>query len=641
MIELLINGQLVTGINEILLTKAVSDIGTISSREGEYSTTIEVPPTKSNLTALNYTQQFGNIVSLGSKRLEYELYESGVLISGGLARVLKVKETLSIVLFGGNSDWLAQIGDATLQELDVDNLNVVLGAFDVRDNRLNTTGFVFPNAWYDAVIPGSHVFGFNDFRPAFYVNYLINKMFDALGYAISGDILSNAIYNKIVIPFTNKYWKKRSLGKAYSGRPFVFSPLPIDALTNTSFLGIDIVYFADDNEYFSASGEWSLFSSGLYFRISFDPSIPTTKEYEYNITFNIPLAQPAPISFSLKTGRLTGGGVLYDTQTLETQSVSASGDYQFVGTATLNEGVFDNGRVFYIEFSTALTGTIMCTGGVLSIVGYDYEIEQPINQWTDFRGALPKTKQSDLLLTIVNQFNLLFTTDNLNKAVAFVSFDKVRENIPQAIDWSDKIDLSEAPEILFDFFDNYFKKNNFSYKIDDKDPYISGTTIGQGTIETDNENLEIEGDVFVSEFSPVERVDMLSIELPIIPINGISGELNPKIATVEITNNNIVTQSPFSAPTQSAELFFDPLGFDVLIPANYQILSRILANNKAIKLLIRLSRADFANVDFSIPIFLDIETENGQIRGHFFINQIDQYSVGANESCEVTLINID
>jgi hypothetical protein len=256
--------------------------------------------------------------------------------------------------------------------------------------------------------------------------------------------------------------------------------------------------------------------------------------------------------------------------------------------------------------------------------------------------ALPEIKQSDLVITILNQFLVVTSTDNISKAINFFKLETIKSNIHKAKDWTSKIDLSEDPTIVFDFFDNYYKTNFLKYNIDDKDPFISGTTIGQGSFDYDNENVENQGDVFESEFSPIVRQPMFGKELALIPINGIDGELNGKIAYVEITNNNLIQQLPFPMPTQSAELFFDKIGFDALIPTYYGTLKDILDNSKVLTMLIRLTRADITNLDFSIPIFLDFMHKNcGHVRGHFYINEISQYPLGTGGSCDVTLIQID
>lgn len=663
MIELLINGELVTGIDEILLTKAVSDIGTISSREGEYSTSIEVPQTKSNLAALNYTHQFGNVVSLGSKRLSYELYESGVLISGGLSRVLKIKETLSIVLFGGNSDWLAQMGDATLQDLDMSELDYLTNKGTVSANRLNTEKFCLANVLYtDATFwyYPSQPFDVGDFMPIFFIKYLIEKIVQSKGYSVNFTLLPNnqAMLDKeVLIP--NKVWTQNQ----HDGIAYKCSIAPSDNGGAGYGLGLSVLYLGGDilfvqnmtSKYggnpleipypygFPTTGKGATLSTTRYMAQKIENSVNFGAatvaggfiEIEISsvvagLSVNVSLFDPATNTQLIQLGKLV---------------ISSNGTYSiYLGwpISSLSNQIVSFNIGLYIIGGLGVE-VIKILGG--EVILYDDTAINQIQQQErnndimgDVSGMLPNVKQSDLLLTVVNQFGLLLTTDYFNKVVTFTQLDAIRANIPQAIDWSDKVDFSEPPEVLFDFFDNYYKKSWFAYSDDDKDPNLQGSQ--NGYLSFTNENLEDNGLVFQSQLCPIQRIDYIGNQIAASQFRLYQG-MKPKIARVEITTNNLITQYTMPAPVQSNEVFFKGLEFADLLLTNYNLLKRALANNKAVKLLVRLTRADFANVDFSIPIFLDIQTDNGQIRGNFFINQIDQYSVGANESCEITLINID
>jgi len=253
---------------------------------------------------------------------------------------------------------------------------------------------------------------------------------------------------------------------------------------------------------------------------------------------------------------------------------------------------------------------------------------------------LPKIKQADLLKTIVNQFSLLISTNTLSKEVSFIPLDKLIDNIGIAIDWSDKIDLSEEHEVLYNFFENYFQKNWLIYKDDDKDTNIAGSGLGNSYLLFSDENAQLDGTLFESEFSAISRVEVDGVQLATSPFYP-SEDLNPKLGVSKITSDNLIQQIYEAAPTQSNEIFFNDISFAKLLATNFEALKRVLANGIAIKILVRLTRSDFTNIDFSIPIFLDVMTAKGQLRGHFYINEISQYNVGANDSCEVTLIQID
>jgi hypothetical protein len=640
-IEIFFDGILIDGItDEIVFTYSTNDLGAIDTRQGVYSNSIDIPLTNNNRIAIGHANSFSSISGKPKLIIDCQVYESGVKILSGFAKINSSKDTITATIYSGNSDWYKSVSDSTLQDLDLDDYNFFFNDAGVNSNRLNTSKFVFPNVWYDKNIPSSYVFGANAFRPAFYVSDLLKKMIAKSGYAFYGELLEDELFKKCVIPYSNKYWYKRSFGKEVSFRPEVANNIQIDAATNRTFLGADIVYFRDSSKYIFFPGEWGEFNAGFYALLDWFPMPQTVKNLTYKLIINISSNQSSLMA-NFKTGKVDSMGNLVNTQIMSSVILNTAGDYIFEGSFSSGENGVD-GRVFYLEFDSPLIGQLNCKGGLMYYDGPDYKIEQTLNQWTDLALALPEIKQSDLVITILNQFLVVTSTDNISKAINFFKLETIKSNIHKAKDWTSKIDLSEDPTIVFDFFDNYYKTNFLKYNIDDKDPFISGTTIGQGSFDYDNENVENQGDVFESEFSPIVRQPMFGKELALIPINGIDGELNGKIAYVEITNNNLIQQLPFPMPTQSAELFFDKIGFDALIPTYYGTLKDILDNSKVLTMLIRLTRADITNLDFSIPIFLDFMHKNcGHVRGHFYINEISQYPVGTGGSCEVTLIQID
>jgi hypothetical protein len=641
-IEIFFDGILIDGItDEIVFTYSTNDLGSIDTRQGVYSNTIEIPLTNNNRIALGHSNSFSSISGKPKLIIDCQVYESGVLILSGFARINSSKDTITATIYSGNSNWYKSVSDSSLQELDLDDYNINFDGDGVNNNRLSTSNFVFPNVWYDKNIPSSYVFGENAFRPAFYVKDLLKKMIDKSGYSFYGELLEDELFKKCVIPYSNKYWKKRSFGKAVSFRPEVKTNIDIDVSTNRTFLGADIVYFKDSSKYLLFTGEWGIFTNGFYLSLDWFPMPNTEKILHYKVIMNSSSNQPSGIGATFKTAQVTNFGNLINEQSLTFTQFTNAGDYIFEGTFTsVENGTYP--RVFFIEFQSTFTGQLNCKGGLMYYGGPEYEIEQTTNQWTDFAKALPDLKQSDLVITILNQFLVITSTDNISRSINFFKLETIKSNINKAKNWTSKIDLSEQPTIIFDFFENYFRRNFLKYKIDEKDPFISGTTIGQGYFDYENENVENQGDIFESEFSPIVRQPMFGKELALIPINGIDGDLSGKIGYVEITNDNLITLVPFPAPTQSAELFFDGIGFDVLIPTYCKPLQDILENSKVLKMLIRLSRADITNLDFSIPIFLDFSHEScGHVRGHFYINEISQYPVGSGSSCEVTLIQID
>ena len=63
-------------------------------------------------------------------------------------------------------------------------------------------------------------------------------------------------------------------------------------------------------------------------------------------------------------------------------------------------------------------------------------MEMPISS------TLPDMSQEDFISTIFNQFGAVFISDNISKTVYINKFEDIKSNTVNALDWSDKIDLS-------------------------------------------------------------------------------------------------------------------------------------------------------------------------------------------------------
>lgn len=128
------------------------------------------------------------------------------------------------------------------------------------------------------------------------------------------------------------------------------------------------------------------------------------------------------------------------------------------------------------------------------------------------------------------------------------------------------------------------------YANDSNDPLLNNLNIGQGVFVIDDKNLPFELLIYESGFSGIARISNLGNTVASIPIREIS--VTPRIGVIEITNNNIITQYGFSTPTQSAEVFFNDLSFENLIPKYYSGLVIAFNRFKMIRLYLNLAAAD-------------------------------------------------
>jgi hypothetical protein len=645
MIKLYINDVLIEGLDEaIRLTKAVNNLGDLPSRQGEFSNTINVPKTKNNCSALGFGEQQTVKPNYQFQKLTFELYESEVLISLGTARILTVNQDFEIVLLSDNSDWTGTISDKSLQDLDLSALDFSFLPAEVASRRLNTADVCFPNVWYGEYINPLRPFDVPDFMPAVFIDYLVNKIFSEIGYSIQNNLSASAkeLWDKMVTIYSKKVWFYDLEGFAFHGK--LYEQVNVIPNSPLNSVGGDYIYKQDSNitsvAGFPISGK-SWFSSG--FGAVHPPSLYRNWRINFGLEYTtIAIAGNVDVVVIMDHGSFIIGTVYIDT---------ALQVYDFDFTTALVPAGITTSTTFSIDLTNVGGSGINIKYGEIWLSN-DKAGKAPqlystsLEYFTNLSGALPDIKQSELIRTLFNQFSIICSTDTLKKIVTFTQLDSLVSNIHTAPDWTSKIDLTEPVEFIFDFWDNYFQLNEFIYKDDERDSRIAFTKTGAGSIAYPNLNLPPSGIVFESAFSAISRSFEWNGAVQTKELaqceSRTEGDLNWKLGVSEITALNLITQFGQSAPTQSNEISFEGLDFASLISSNYNALKAVFKNSKAIKCLLRLTRAEYNSIDFSMPIFLDFTTEeNGHVRGHFYINLIDQYEVGENASCYVTLIQID
>jgi hypothetical protein len=263
-----------------------------------------------------------------------------------------------------------------------------------------------------------------------------------------------------------------------------------------------------------------------------------------------------------------------------------------------------------------------------------------------------KLKQDDLFKIYAQMFCALVTSDEITKTVTINSFDEIADNIPSAIDWSDKIDYSKIKELQFSF-DKYTQRNNLLYKEDNSVIKPTGT---DGVLNIDDETLNGISDLFTVPFAATEMVTRLQgVLLPQIKIFTTNGASPPATLPTQKAENRILLLervsgdvryrdgggTPTTVTTNLPVAWFIRLDKDYnlgfgnsLIENFYNTLESVLTRTKIVTENIRLNSVDILNLDFMKPIFLQ------QHNAYFYISKIKNYSFGKTESTEVELVKI-
>lgn len=221
---------------------------------------------------------------------------------------------------------------------------------------------------------------------------------------------------------------------------------------------------------------------------------------------------------------------------------------------------------------------------------------------------LPDMTQSAFLHAMM-QMNGLFAYAKDEKTIDFLSIDDILENIPKALDWTDKLvntslNYNVPENIEFEFLD-FERQNRFTYSNDSE-----VTTDYGASMYIENETIKESKDkeVIKLPFSPSNSVRYLKgpfarkrvAKIPLYTIetsedttevdDGYDDGLKPRILSykMDIFANIIAS--------------FQGLDWKNIISKKYIAYQKIIKNPRVLKVRCRLSDIDLSKLDFSLPV---------------------------------------
>jgi hypothetical protein len=249
---------------------------------------------------------------------------------------------------------------------------------------------------------------------------------------------------------------------------------------------------------------------------------------------------------------------------------------------------------------------------------------------------------------IMNQYSLTIQTDEVTKQVFLTPLDELNKNLSKAINWNEKINLSRPPSVKYKI-GSYGQTNYLNYKKDEDVP----EDLGRGSFTIDNFSLPLTNELITLNSAAVESdLRLLNEVTPTIPFQtsygGCFNGKKPRILLLDKITKSTSWKNTINGDTGNAtELplsYFnkntktDNLDFPSLISENYNVLTGIMNQVKFISANFRLTEVDISNLDFTIPVFLDVHYFEIHINGYFYINKISNFK--KNAPTKVDLIRL-
>jgi hypothetical protein len=652
-IELYINDvQCVLGEDEIVMSYATNKLQDIASRQGNYSNTFKIPMCNTNRLALGMVHQGTVIPTLFNSVVTARVLVNGAEEISGFAVVNTTKEDIELTIFSGNSDWITDIGDKAMNELNVSDLDHIYNSDNIESNRLNTyvNGFVYPNIYYGAWVDFSTRWKPTDFFPALFDYRLVKQIFTDIGKNVAGSLFENANFRKKIYCHHQATWfnKFRLLVETTVREKTTLAISSVNTFigqnavtSNGAYLGINdwgtspTTFYAGANTY--------LINGKLKFTVDL-ADMPGDTSVSIDVYDYLPAIFPSPAVETL-IGNIVSSTVVPGVNTIDISNV----EFTFGNNAILRH---------YMAFKLKFHGTtIKNTSGFFKV-----ELKDP----AVFYGAKTtlstilssELKQAEYLKDIFVRYGIIATYDKESNTVYLNEFNKLTANKYKAVDLSDQIDKSESIEIQHSL-SGYGQNNFIRNKNDENDANVSNSKYGDTVIKINNVNLPNNINQYESPLAALRRVDVDSKTVASIPIRQAEGTsfdpsknktLKPKAAYTYQTSQNLITQDGQSAPSYSSEVYFETpenLTADISMTWDYLLnklspeILNVIQTNRLYKILIRLRRQQVINLDFSIPVYIDSTINGTHISGYFYINLIDQYKPGSGEPCYIELLPID
>lgn len=691
------------GNENIVQTFSIFNFEDITSRSGDYTNLFELPFTNNNLSLIESCHIITTINTVPYRKLTCDILIDGTFFKTGFIIIDSISNTIKAKFFSGNTTFFNALKSHKLPDLDWSDLDHVWGYASALDACNNVLDYFYPVMDYNNQNLASDIVDIRKVLPSTKVGTIIDRIFQKVGYTYDSSGINLSSINKMCLPYSNN---NPTISAATQLNNSVDVQIAnnyhiIDQFNNT--FRVFFPGYPSDQQL----GTYNVFTSKkLYFNqivtagssLNFDFStqrftslysgtydfdcVAALVDYDtQNVTTYPPIGSYTVNTYTAIVCYKTSGGVKSSVKGqvcatgTKTEAYTGSGMFttisgltQTVTTDTLTGSVFmQSGDYLEFELKTyySIMGVSLGAGGpyytdytnmqvnvdseilAISTLTIDLQPDLVFGGLITYSSILPKISCSDFIKDICVREGLILTVDEDTKTVTPSRIEDVYDNIPNAVDWSDKIDDNSPDQISFKF-DSYGQNNFFKHKEDKS--VLNKTPGADYNLIINNENLMKEKVIYESPFSETEtRVfngyNVAYISLYNISDNKFNYNINYRILYFEpvIGDFKITDGTTTSAYVDTNRTYFIDdtdltyaMGFETnLIPQNSRPLIDILQNTKRIKKDVNLSIIDIKSINYMIPVYIE------KYQSYFFISSVNQFNYTNSQTTEVDLIKLN
>lgn len=600
----------------IAITSQLNDLHELRDRQAARSNQFKAPATANNIRILENAGLVQSTTRIPYRRNDAKIIKNGVeVLSRGYAILDGVDKDFNITIYSALIDLMEALGDQRLSDLDFSLWDHTFDLDTVYNSRTNDDGYIYTVIDYNN--DSTYLDNFynqmlvNRNMPCFYVHTIIEKIFEQAGVTYDGAVFTNQKYLRMLLQLGTEdfnhpdAWSETYKMKAYN---------TIDqTVVGTDGIVGRFFQFPDDSvSGYDPAGIWSTYQ---YTKTSVIAKFKLHLDVVINSgSFDTEIRQgPGTVVYTFPT--ISGTGV-YDLESPE----------QIIGFAA-NPTVFNPGQTLGSDSMTLKAGSYVEVEYVKTLLfGTDVNVS----------AIMPDMTQKEFLKAILAHIFVGIPSINPYTNVYTVKqFKEIVQDIPNSVDWSDKLHNEPDSWKLEYRIGSYAKKNHFKYSVDDdvEEGYADGY------FSIDDETLPPETTILTLPFAPSDWVPRFQYaKIPMVQkwedAEYTQIKLKPRIflldreavaaapilqykdgVNVPKDLNDNVPYCHFIHPDLTENLGFD----DSILADEYTELIDALARVKKLTAEFYLTANDINELDHYKPIYL------WQFSSYFYLNKVINY----------------
>jgi len=602
----------------VALTVQKIDVAAISRRSLSFTNSIRCPWTNTNRLIFGYADNEMSDTSIPYTSLNCKIVQNGVEIIASAKIIISSSESdsFNIVIYENLIDLIDSIRNKVISDINpIASSSWLAPAIDT--NRLNTSGIV-------SVIlnwgKSGTIYQYDYFLPCFYYHTFITSILESTGLTLSGAILTDSDFLKLVIPYPGEKFKYTQPYVApYAAKGSNSAAINLtQVLSGTRLITFDTI---DYGTKLDAGTE-------LY---TFDGAVNCTVTAVIRVN-----------AITWRSATYIKVQIYKNGSEVALYQINNPASDSFLQTITYN-GDFVSGDVVKMNIQTDV-GSVPNGADCTIVSGWTFtftpttDVPRVLVDWNEL---WPKVKVMDLIQDFFNRFGIVPKQED--GVLYLKTIEEILLDRSGSLDWSDK--LVNKENYTISFATEYAQQNNFLYT---KAEEVSDALAGAGSIDIANTNLQLSKDIFVSvfqnsisEFISYASDDVMTVTIPVYDststaIDEFVNKPGLKLITIrdygDGTNFGIVTFDVTNRIDYFIAYFLDDsrakdTGFQYFIDSYYNNFGLSLQKNKLVSKRFLLTDSDISSYDPHKMIW------DGN--SYYIVNKITNYVSGRISNVEL------